>query len=205
MGVQDKDKRVLQLVAAGLGLQDVKRQVGFRDVRQVEAALRRALVEVERSHNAEAARLVEMERLDALYRAAFPRAVKGDEKAIDRCLKISEQRMRLVGEAGDREGRLVSAFDTTVAALDLGDVDGTVVAAGRAVAAQIDYAVTYGTGLEVTKALYLLPHLMNVLRELGATPAAREALRGAADAASAGAGQVSELDAWRARMAGGGA
>lgn len=47
------------------------------------------------------------------------------------------------------------------------------------IASQIDYAVTHGTGIEVTKALYLMPHLMNVLRELGATPDARGSIANA--------------------------
>ncbi|QLQ11168.1 MAG: hypothetical protein HZY75_13295 [Nocardioidaceae bacterium] len=52
-------------------------------------------------------------------------------------------------------------------------VDDALVEAGRAIADRVDAATEDGEGQEVTKALYLLPHLMNVLREMYATPKVR--------------------------------
>ena len=43
-------------------------------------------------------------------------------------------------------------------------------------ARRIDEALEYGEGVEVTKALYLGPHLLNTLRALGGAPAERKAL-----------------------------
>lgn len=43
-------------------------------------------------------------------------------------------------------------------------------------AKRIDEALEFGEGQEVTKALYLGPHLLNTLRELGGTPPGRAAL-----------------------------
>lgn len=43
-------------------------------------------------------------------------------------------------------------------------------------AARIDAALEYEDGQEVTKALYLGPHLLNTLRALGGAPAERKAL-----------------------------
>jgi hypothetical protein len=40
---------------------------------------------------------------------------------------------------------------------------------------RVDEARATGEGQELTKALYLLPHMVNVLRELLATPASRQA------------------------------
>jgi hypothetical protein len=45
-----------------------------------------------------------------------------------------------------------------------------------AYAARIDEALADGEGQEVTKALYLGPHLLNTLRALGGAPAERKAL-----------------------------
>lgn len=45
-----------------------------------------------------------------------------------------------------------------------------------AYAARIDEALAEGEGQEVTKALYLGPHLLNTLRALGGAPAERKAL-----------------------------
>ena len=67
------------------------------------------------------------------------------------------------------------AFDASISASSLIDpVDAAIVAAGRALADQIDFAVDNLTGQDVTKALYLMPHLVNVLREMYATPKSRK-------------------------------
>ena len=72
-------------------------------------------------------------------------------------------------------GDLRDAFDRSVKANKQlhDDVDDALVEAGRKVADRVDEATATGEGQEVTKALYLVPHLMNVLREMYATPKAR--------------------------------
>ena len=72
-------------------------------------------------------------------------------------------------------GDLRDAFDASVKANQqlIGDLDAALVEAGRKVADRVDEATDSGEGQEVTKALYLVPHLMNVLREMYATPKAR--------------------------------
>lgn len=71
-------------------------------------------------------------------------------------------------------GDLTDAFDESVEANRLvKPVDSALVAAGRTMAERIDDVMATGEGQEVTKALYLMPHLMNILKEMGATPASR--------------------------------
>lgn len=72
-------------------------------------------------------------------------------------------------------GDLRGAFDESVDACELKPVDSALVAAGRKIADQIDFATEHGEGQEITKALYLTPHLVNILKEMLATPAARQA------------------------------
>lgn len=72
-------------------------------------------------------------------------------------------------------GDLRKAYDGTVKACGLTPADGALVEAGRKIADRIDEATDTGEGQEVTKALYLTPHLVNILREMLATPAARKA------------------------------
>lgn len=71
-------------------------------------------------------------------------------------------------------GSLVETFLTSVAAA--GDritmEDQALVDLGARYALQIDAGIDVG-GQAATKALYLGPHLVNVCRELGLTPAAR--------------------------------
>lgn len=74
-------------------------------------------------------------------------------------------------------GELRTAFDASVkASAEIDDsLDSALVATGRALADEIDYAIGNLSGQERTKALYLVPHLMNVMKEMLATPAARRA------------------------------
>lgn len=71
-------------------------------------------------------------------------------------------------------GDLREAFDRSVKANQqlVDQLDDALTAAGRKIADQVDEAVDIG-GQDATKALYLVPHLMNVLREMYATPKAR--------------------------------
>lgn len=58
------------------------------------------------------------------------------------------------------------------------DVDEALIEAGRTIAKAIDdiTADPEASATEKTKALYLTPHLVSILRELLATPAARKAV-----------------------------
>jgi hypothetical protein len=72
---------------------------------------------------------------------------------------------------------LLAAFDEAVAAnKETTGVDSALIETGRAIASSIDEitASKTATATEKTKALYLTPHLVAILRELLATPAARK-------------------------------
>lgn len=74
---------------------------------------------------------------------------------------------------------LLQAFNAAIEGnTHIEDVDGAVVEAGRAIADSIDKitADPEASATEKTKALYLTPHLVSILRELLATPAARKAV-----------------------------
>lgn len=73
-------------------------------------------------------------------------------------------------------GDLRAAYDAAAESnAQLHDVDEALVVAGRQIADQIDDAIENASGQERTKALYLMPHLVNILREMHATPEARRA------------------------------
>lgn len=68
---------------------------------------------------------------------------------------------------------LLRAFNKTAKAVQLADDEAAsaLVESGRVIARSVDEAVLDGNGL---KASYLIPHMVNVLREMGATPAVKE-------------------------------
>lgn len=176
---EDKDQKALRLFLGAMSLQEIRTVLNFKTVSSAEAAIRRALAANRKGKDRDTERSAELERIDALYRAAYPQAIQGDLKAIDSCNTLSERRMRILDKPDDGTA-ITSNYEATVAALDTTEADAAAIASGRAIARQIDYSLQHGTGQEVTKALYLVPHLMNVLRELGATPAARGNIQNAA-------------------------
>ena len=73
---------------------------------------------------------------------------------------------------------LLSAYNATIEGnphLNL-PTDQALVEAGRSIASQVDFAIENLSGADVTKALYLIPPLINTLREMKATPLSRQAL-----------------------------
>ena len=187
-----KDQRALDMFMGAEPLQRIRDELGFKTVTSAEAAIRRALAEKRKGKDYDTERQLE-----------YPLAKQGDSAAMSTCLSLSEKRMRLLDKPGDHEG-ITASYEATLKALAITDADSALVATGRAVARQIDYALRHGQGQEVTKALYLVPHLMNVLRELGATPAARKQLKEYAGAAAAESDSepVDELTAFRRRKFG---
>ncbi len=72
---------------------------------------------------------------------------------------------------------LVESVNAAVAKMPwLTDADKGAVDLARAYAERIDEALESGEGQEVTKALYLGPHLLRTLETLGGTPTGRKAL-----------------------------
>jgi hypothetical protein len=89
---------VLRLVEAGGSYRDIARQLGVsfgqiaRDVRYVLDELAANSVETAARY-----RTLELARLDLLQLACWQPAIHGDLGAIDRALRISERRSRLLG------------------------------------------------------------------------------------------------------------
>lgn len=69
-----------------------------------------------------------------------------------------------------------SVHDAVALMVWLAPTDQAAVDLALTYAARIDEALEFGEGVEVTKALYLGPHLLNTLRALGGTPLERKAL-----------------------------
>jgi hypothetical protein len=98
-------------------------------------------------------------------------------------------------------GDLLNAFNASAkaaaSATDEGGLDekrdAALVEAGRTIAARVDEAIELGEGQEVTKALYLVPHLMNVLREMYATPKARHDAGLTAKGGASGGSKLAQL------------
>lgn len=156
------------------------------------------------AHDPEFQRALETDRLDRLHASLWPRAVKGELDAVDRVLRISERREKVGAIPKLNEHTLRKAFDEsakTSSELNPG-WDAALVEAGRKIADRVDEAVATGEGTEVTKALYLVPHMLNVLREMLATPASRTVAKVSAPVAPRGDGKLAQLRAIQGQRSG---
>lgn len=191
----DQDMKALDLRRAGVPIPKIMEACGFKTRRACLAAIDRAMRQQGTPVNPLELRALELDRLDRLHFAVWTKALKGEPQAVDRVLAITAMRIRLAGimEAGLTP--LTAAFDQTVDQLKTKDIDAALVALGRRYCEQIDAASGLGDPLAVTKALHLMPHIVSVLRELGATPAARNAVK--ATAPPAGAPKLEAVPSFR--------
>ncbi|WP_454112820.1 terminase small subunit [Microbacterium maritypicum] len=180
-------KIALTLFKAGATYEEIALKVGVKTAAAAQRIVQKAIDALTIALDQTASRIIDLERLETLHRVYWPKALAGDVAAFDRVQKIAEDRRRLIGEPTRVKNAITDALEKSLSALDLQDADEALVASCRQVARQIDHAVANGTSLEATKALYLLPHLWNGLRELGATPAARAALQASLPAPDASA------------------
>lgn len=162
-------QRVLALRQAGAPFDQIADRLGLT-IDSARAMFDRALGTYDSDYRA----ALEGARLDRLHMAVWPQASAGDLAAVDRVLKISERREKALAEPRSNDHALRQAFDASASSSSqVQEVDAALLEAGRQIADRVDAAVASGDGMEATKAMYLLPHMVNVLRELLATPASR--------------------------------
>lgn len=111
-------ERVLQLRLSGASYREIGAVVGvnastaYRHVRKAIAAIEKRCAE-----QAAEIRRLELERLDALQMALWPRALNGDEKATRQVLRVMERRAALLGldEAAETERTVAEVLATLLA------------------------------------------------------------------------------------------
>ncbi|MFJ2518664.1 hypothetical protein ACIOWF_06800 [Cellulosimicrobium cellulans] len=201
----EKRQKVLELRRAGMTFDEIARRVGYANRGGARKAYEAALADAGVSPTTEQTRALELDRLDRLQTALWARAVRGDLAVIDRVLKISEHRMRLEARPEGNDHAMRTALERTVEKSELidKDVDAALIEAGMKIADRIDESVSLGEGSDATRVLYLVPHFVNILRELLATPAVRSGLTpvsggkgaksGGADGKGGGPGKVSKF------------
>lgn len=98
---------------------------------------------------------------------------------------------------------LLSSFNTALKGnTNIEDVDAAIVHAGRTIAKTIDQVLAdpEASASDKTKALYLMPHIVGILKELLATPAARKTF-GVATTETKGAGRLALIKDQAAKSA----
>lgn len=96
MEAKERQRQALELRIAGVTLEVIAERVGFRSRQAAWDSIRRALEAIPRPA-AEQLRALDVERLDKMALAIWPRCLQGDLSAIDRAMRIFSQRARLLG------------------------------------------------------------------------------------------------------------
>jgi hypothetical protein len=92
----DRQRQALELRRAGLTFQQIARRLGYAHPAGAYHAVQRGL-QTTLQEPADELRGLELERLDALHQAMWPRAIRGNVWAVDRVLSIMQRRARLLG------------------------------------------------------------------------------------------------------------
>jgi hypothetical protein len=105
----ERQAQALALHKAGVGYQSIANRLGYAGpsgaYKAVEAALHKTLQEP-----AEELRQLELERLDRMHEAVWPRAIAGHLPSIDRVLRCMARRARLLGLDAPKWQHLTSAL-----------------------------------------------------------------------------------------------
>jgi len=93
----DKERQVVELRRAGATYEECARAVGYATAQGAYVAYHRALKRTLLDAGADEMRQVELDRLDRLQRAAWPKAMAGEVQSIAAVIKLMERRSRLLG------------------------------------------------------------------------------------------------------------
>ena len=85
---EDKDSKALGLFLASVDLATIRDKLGYRSTSSVESGIRRALEVRRKGKTLDSELEIELERIDSLYRAAYPKAIKGELAAIETCSRL---------------------------------------------------------------------------------------------------------------------
>lgn len=92
----DKEIKVLELRRAGLTWQRISEETGFADASGAYLAYKRAIKRT-MQQPADELREQEIDRIDRLQLALWPKAMKGDNASINTIVRLMERRARLLG------------------------------------------------------------------------------------------------------------
>lgn len=92
----EKEIKVLELRRAGLTWQRIAEETGYADHTGAYAAYKRAIKRTQQQP-ADELREQELDRIDRLQLALWPKAMKGEYQAVNSIIRILERRAKLLG------------------------------------------------------------------------------------------------------------
>jgi hypothetical protein len=92
----DREVKVLELRRAGLTWQRISEETGYADASGAYLAYKRAIKRTQQQP-ADELREQELDRIDRLQLALWPKAMKGDNASVNTIVRLMERRARLLG------------------------------------------------------------------------------------------------------------
>lgn len=114
--VIERERRVLELRRAGVTFDVIAEQLDYADRSGAYRAFKRALART-LQQPAREVRDLEVDRLDKLMVAVWKKALGGDLQAVDRVIRISERRARLLGLDAPQKVQVGDQLDSQIEAL----------------------------------------------------------------------------------------
>lgn len=93
--LKETRRQAAELRAAGVSYENIARQLGYRSVSSAFDAVQKGLEEAVREPTGSDVLQLELDRMDMLTSALWPKARRGDVTAVAAILKISETRAKL--------------------------------------------------------------------------------------------------------------
>ena len=112
-----KEQRVVAFRREGFTWDQIAAEVGYSSPSGASDAYYRASARVVQEDIEEIRRL-ENDRLDYLFHAVWDKALEGDHKAVDTCLKVMARRAKLLGLDSRSEAKLIINNDVDWSNLD---------------------------------------------------------------------------------------
>lgn len=94
--VLEKEIQIIELRRAGVTWEKIAREVGFKNASGAYKMYQRAAERMVRPH-LEEYRDMQLDRLERMHMAVWPRAKDGDLRAIDTALRIGDREAKLLG------------------------------------------------------------------------------------------------------------
>jgi hypothetical protein len=100
---EERDQRILQLFLAGATYRQIAAAVGLSSTQSIHEIVRRELADAGRRRSVllEEAKSIYQERSEALFKAHWGAALRGDHKSAEICRRLLDQQSRLFAPAAE--------------------------------------------------------------------------------------------------------
>lgn len=173
-----RKQEALKLRKGGSSPGAIAKRLGFTNGAAVDRIVAQLLAKDQPVDSALRWQELELARLDDLQISLSARVGARERGAERDLMRVIDYRIRLQSARDRGPGRMFTAVQTAIAALDLSPADEAAKQSALDMAAMIDVAMSMGTADDQRRAINAMATMRNLLSDLGASPAAREELDG---------------------------